>query len=218
MIKIQIIGYSPCSSYFVGNDDEGYLVDCPVLGDLDSFIRFTDIQLRGIILTHCHADHLTNIHEIKKKYNIPVIAHKGDKVLAASLPVQYQFIYGSNGPKMSTNPLSIDQYVEDRDVLTIGSDTIEVIHTPGHSPGCIMLYIPSCNSLMSGDTIFDNNIGRTDFPLSNKEDFIKSINEKVLPLDDNLKVYSGHNDSFEDYFILGNWKTQWDSLKQYVVD
>lgn len=80
-----------------------------------------------------------------------------------------------------------------------------------------MLYIPSCNGLMSGDTIFDGNIGRTDFPLSNKEDFIRSINEKVLPLDDNLKVYSGHNDSFEDYFILKDWKAQWETLKKYVI-
>ena len=66
MIKVQIIGYSPCSSYYVGNDQEGYLVDCPVIGDLDSFFRFTDIHLLGVILTHCHADHLTNIHESKQ--------------------------------------------------------------------------------------------------------------------------------------------------------
>jgi glyoxylase-like metal-dependent hydrolase (beta-lactamase superfamily II) len=68
---------------------------------------------------------------------------------------------------------------------------------------------------MSGDTIFDGNIGRTDFPLSNKEDFIRSINEKVLPLDDDIKVYSGHDLSF---FLLKDWKTQWDTLKQYVED
>lgn len=216
MIKVQIIGYSPCSSYYVGNEQEGYLVDCPIIGDLDSFLRFTDIKLLGVILTHCHADHLTNIHEIKKKYDIPVMAHKGDKILAMSLPIQYQSIYSGQGPEMSVKPLSIDQYVEDGDVLKVGQDTIEVIHTPGHSPGCIMLYIPSCNSLMSGDTIFDNNIGRTDFPFCNKEDFIRSINEKVFPLDDDAKVYSGHNDSLDDYFILKDWKKQWSSLKQYL--
>ena len=133
MIKIQLIGSSPCSSYFVGNDDEGYLVDCPVLGDLDSFLRFTDIQIRGMILTHCHADHLANIHEIKEKYNIPVIAHEGDKIWAMSLPVQYHFVFSGHGPKMSTKPLNFDQCVEDGNVLTLGNDTIKVIHTPGHS-------------------------------------------------------------------------------------
>ena len=66
---------------------------------------------------------------------------------------------------------------------------------------------------MSGDTIFDNNIGRTDLPSSSKEDFVKSINEKVLPLDDDIKVYSGHDIS---HFLLKDWKTQWDILKQYV--
>lgn len=211
MIKIEIIGYSPCSSYLIHNEDKGYLVDCPIKEDLDSFLRFRDIQLQGIILTHCHADHMTNIHEIKQDYNIPVIAHKGDKLLALSMPVQYQFVFGSQGPEMSTRPLNIDQYVEEGDVLTLGADTIEVIHCPGHTPGCIMLHIPSCNSLMSGDTIFDDNIGRTDFPLSSKEDFLKSINEKVLPLDDSLIVYSGHD--FNN-FILGNWKIWWNSTKQ----
>ena len=213
MIKVQIIGYSPCSSYYVGNDREGYLVDCPVIGDLDSFLRFADIKLLGVILTHCHADHLTNIHEIKKKYNIPVIAHKDDKILAMSLPVQYQFIYSGHGPEMSTKPLGIDQYVEDGDILTVGEDRIEVLHCPGHSPGSIMLHIPSCNSLMSGDLIFEDSIGRTDFPLSNKEDFIKSINEKVLPLDGQTQVHSGHDIS---PFLLENWKSKWEYLKQYV--
>jgi glyoxylase-like metal-dependent hydrolase (beta-lactamase superfamily II) len=213
MIKVQIIGYSPCSSYYVGNDREGYLVDCPTIGDLDSFLRFTDIQLRGIILTHCHADHLTNIHEIKEKYNIPIIAHQGDKMLAMSLPVQYQFVYSGQGPEMSTKPLGIDQYVEDGDILTVGKDRIEVLHCPGHSPGSIMLRIPSCNSLMSGDTIFDNNIGRTDFPFSSKEDFIKSINEKVLPLDGQTQVYSGHDFS---PFLLEDWKIKWEDLKRFL--
>ena len=213
MIKVQIIGYSPCSSYYVGNDREGYLVDCPAIGDLDSFLTFTDIKLLGVILTHCHADHLTNIHEIKKKYNIPVIGHKGDKMLAMSLPVQYQFVYSGQGPEMSTKPLGIDQFVEDGDILTVGKDRIEVLHCPGHSPGSIMLHIPSCNSLMSGDTIFDGNIGRTDFPFSSKEDFIKSINEKVLPLDGQTQVYSGHDFT---PFLLEDWKPKWEYLKQYV--
>ena len=213
MIKVQIIGYSPCSSYYVGNDREGYMVDCPIIGDLDSFLRFTDIKLLGVILTHCHADHLTNVHEIKKKYNIPVIAHKDDKMLAMSLPIQYQFIYGSQGPEMSTIPLSIDQNVEDGDILTVGEDKIEVLHCPGHSPGSIMLHVPSCNSLMSGDLIFEDSIGRTDFPLSSKEDFIKSINEKVMPLDGQTQVYSGHDIS---PFLLENWKSKWTVLKQYV--
>lgn len=213
MIKVQIIGYSPCSSYYVGNDQEGYLVDCPVIGDLDSFLRFTDIHLLGVILTHAHADHLTNIHEIKKKYDVPVIAHKGDKVLAMSLPIQYQFIYGGQGPEMSIKPLSINQYVEDGDVLTAGENKIEVLHCPGHTPGSIILYIPSCNSLMSGDLIFEDSIGRTDFPLSSKEDFIKSINEKVLPLDGQTQVYSGHDFS---PFLLEDWKDKWDDLKRFI--
>lgn len=213
MIKVQIISYSPCSSYYVGNDQEGYLVDCPVIGDLDSFLRFTDIKLLGVILTHAHADHLTNVHEIKEKYRIPVIAHKDDKMLAMSLPIQYQFIYGSHGPEMSVKPLSIDQYVDDGDILTVGEDKIEVLHSPGHSPGSIILYIPSCNSLMSGDLIFEDNIGRTDFPLSSKEDFIKSINDKVLPLDGQTQVYSGHDFT---PFLLKDWKPKWENLKQYV--
>lgn len=211
MIKIETIGYSPCSSYIIHNEDKGYLVDCPAKADLDSFLRFRDITLVGIILTHCHADHMTNIHEIKQEYGIPVIAHDGDKPLALSLPVQYQFVFGSQGPEMSTKPLQIDRYVEDGDILTLGNGEIHVIHTPGHTPGSMMLHIPSCNSLMSGDTIFDDNIGRTDFPFSSKDDFLRSINEKVLPLDGNLQVYSGHD--FQN-FRLGNWKTWWNSTKQ----
>jgi glyoxylase-like metal-dependent hydrolase (beta-lactamase superfamily II) len=130
-----------------------------------------------------------------------------------SLPIQYQFIYSGHGPEMSVKPLSIDQYVDDGDILTVGEDRIEVLHAPGHSPGSILLHIPSCNSLMSGDLIFEDSIGRTDFPLSSKEDFIKSINEKVLPLDGQTQVYSGHDIT---PFLLEDWKPKWETLKQYV--
>jgi len=209
MIRIELLDSSPCSAYLVHNGSEGYLVDCPRIEKLDGFLESHDIELKGIVLTHCHADHMTNIHEIKNKYHIPVIAHNDDSHLALSLPLQYQFIYGSNGPEMSIKPVKIDQCIDDKDVLTLGGERIEVIHGPGHSPGCIMLYIPSIKSLMSGDVIFEHSVGRIDFPASNEQDFLNTINQRVLPLDDDTKVYSGHDVPFDGYFILKDWKRLW---------
>ncbi|MCX7916846.1 MAG: MBL fold metallo-hydrolase, partial [bacterium] len=94
--------------------------------------------------------------------------------------------------------------VEEKDVIKIGEINLEVIHTPGHTPGSICLKFD--NILFTGDTIFADGIGRTDFPEGNEGKLIKSIKEKILLLPDEVIIYPGHGEStklkdFKDWFL-----------------
>lgn len=218
-MKIKTFGnYSEnplCSSYLIENDNEAFIIDPGCFEFSSGIIRglSKDVKLKGIILTHCHIDHMLYAKNIANYYNIPIIASKKDKLLAFSFPIQYGIYFQwHKQPNVINGSLKIDQYIDDGDTLTLGSLEIQVISTPGHSPGSIMLYIPKENILFSGDTIFKYSHGRTDFPLSSEKDFIKSINSKVKSIPRNTFVYSGHSNIDNDYFMLDEWINWWNSF------
>ena len=191
------------TSYLIYNEIGCYIVD-------PGRISFeVPSEVKGIILTHCHIDHMLYARNIANYYNVPIIAHKADKLLALSFPIQAQFYFQGQKPKNIINkPLHINQYVEDGDILKLGDDEIHVMHTPGHSPGSIMLYMPSISSVVSGDNIFQGGgVGRTDFPFSNPKDFEKPI-ARILELPHDTLVYPGHIYEPSPYymFTIGDWK------------
>ena len=220
MLKVKSIrhfGQSFCETYLVSNGNEGYLIDPGSIIFKDGVIPNleSNLKLKGVILTHCHIDHMLYARNVADHYNVPIIAHKDDKVLALGFPIQVQLYFQGNKPENIINkPLHIDQYVKDGDVLKLGDEEIHVIHTPGHSPGSIMLYMPQIKSLISGDNIFLGEygitVGRTDFPLSNHKQFIKSIEEKILTLPDDTIVYPGHDSASSTIdFPLYRWSEYW---------
>jgi glyoxylase-like metal-dependent hydrolase (beta-lactamase superfamily II) len=83
-----------------------------------------------------------------------------------------------------------DEYLTDGRVLQVGTYTIRVIHTPGHSPGGVCFHAPG--AVFTGDTLFSGSIGRTDFPGGDHQGLIKGVVEKIFPLGDHLRVYPGH--------------------------
>lgn len=212
MIKIITIcdAFTICSTYLIHNSKEGYIIDPgdPICEREINRKAPKNIKIKGIILTHCHIDHMLQARKLADKYDVPIMAHKADKLLALMFPIQVKLYFQSNVPENIINKsLHIDKYLSDGEIIKLGESEIKVIHAPGHSPGSIMLYIPEINSLISGDIIFKDGIGRTDFPFSNKKDFIKTI-EKVMTFSDDTIVYSGHLSKYSstNEFTIKDWK------------
>ncbi|MDO5718477.1 MAG: MBL fold metallo-hydrolase [Tissierellia bacterium] len=152
--------------------------------DIVDNIGKLNLNPRFILLTHGHGDHIGAVNELKSKYNIPVICHEDEKKLLADSSINL-----SHQMPMKDIEIIPDDTFKDGDI--IGNDfPIEVIHTPGHTAGscCFLLE----NYLITGDTIFRGSIGRTDLPTSNYDEIVESIKNKILVLDDGLRIFPGH--------------------------
>ncbi len=154
--------------------------------NLMNHIDAENLKIEAILLTHGHFDHIMGIDGFLKKYNVPVYLHEADKEII-------------NDPKLNQSStytagytFSEAEYIQDGQVLTLAGYEFEVFHTPGHTPGCCCFYVRQEGVLFSGDTLFANSVGRTDFPGSSTSDLIRSIREKLLPLPDETRVYPGH--------------------------
>lgn len=152
------------------------------------FLDRHELTLQAVILTHLHIDHVTGAKWLADKYGVKILANKGDELLASSLPLQAQLF----GLKIDVPSFNIDQALKDGDELMLGDEKIVVIATPGHSPGGICLYMPDSATVISGDTLFEGSIGRTDLPGGNFDRLISSIKTKLLTLPDDTVVAPGH--------------------------
>ncbi|HEY0752887.1 MAG TPA: MBL fold metallo-hydrolase [Ktedonobacteraceae bacterium] len=143
---------------------------------------------RYIINTHGHFDHICAIDEISAVYPVPLAIHPADVYLYTD--EQAARIYERESPLVKRQP---DLLLQEGDRISFGTLTLEVIHTPGHTPGGICLVSrPYC--VFSGDTLFRRSIGRTDVPGGDYEQIATSIREKLYTLDEELVVFPGHGD------------------------
>jgi glyoxylase-like metal-dependent hydrolase (beta-lactamase superfamily II) len=144
-----------------------------------SLIKKNSLIPVQILLTHAHIDHISATKEVTAEFNIPVYLNERDKSLYLS-------------PANSIMPfyLALKEYVPT--VNTVSDNLIEAINTPGHTQGGTCFYIKEYNLLFSGDTIFQEAIGRTDLPGGSYNQLIESIKTKILSLPDNTFIYPGH--------------------------
>lgn len=159
--------------------------------EYDEIVRFISsesLSPKFILLTHAHVDHTLGVDFLKKKYDIPVMGHKEDAPLGQMRPQQAKMFHLPVDP----DPLEIDNYISDGAVLKLGDEKIEVIGTPGHSLGGICFYVPESQFILTGDTLFQGSIGRTDLPGGNQCQLIQAIRQKLLTLPPNTMVYPGH--------------------------
>ena len=142
---------------------------------------------KAVLLTHGHFDHILAAKECSKHFSIEIYAHIEEKELLSN---------GSyNLSSMWSTPMGIsaDKLINDGDMLQLCGFTLQVIHTPGHTPGSVCYYCKEEGVLFSGDTLFYHSLGRTDFPLSNTASIIRSIREKLFVLPEDTMVYPGHD-------------------------
>lgn len=156
---------------------------------LDSFISQHGLQVKQLINTHMHVDHIFGDLYIKEKYGTPVQASPLDAFLGDKAAMQCR-MFGLPGDMASV--VGID--VELTDGMTINLCGLEahILSVPGHSPGSIVIYLPEAKAAFTGDVLFQGSIGRTDLVAGNHSQLINGIKTKLMALPDDTVVYPGH--------------------------
>ena len=159
-------------------------------GDADFLLQIAkenNLIPEKILLTHGHADHAGAAMEIAQILNIKIEGpHKEDKFLLDSLQSQGE-MFG-----MQARNCMPDKWLEDGDTVTVGNSVLDVIFTPGHTPGHVIFFNNESNLALVGDVIFRGSIGRTDLPRGNHQDLINSISKKLWPLGNDVEFICGH--------------------------
>ena len=150
-----------------------------------TFIKKKGLTLKKIILTHAHFDHILALEDLKKATNAEICVHTEEEKYLSDPKLN---LAGEHWSKL--NIPRADCLFNDSDEIVVDSLKIKVIHTPGHTPGSSCFLVDKV--LMSGDTLFSGAIGRFDFPLGSYEDEIRSIKEKLMILEDDVKLCPGH--------------------------
>lgn len=145
----------------------------------------SELKLKYIINTHGHFDHVGGNRKLKDATGADILIHSLDAPMLSQLPTAA----AAFGLSSDESPPP-DKSLEDGETVSFGSITLEVIHTPGHTPGGISLYTDGC--VFVGDTLFAGSIGRTDFPGGDYETLISSIRNKLFVLGDDVRVFTGH--------------------------
>ena len=157
-----------------------------------SILKDENVNLRSVILTHGHGDHIGAVEKIISKTNVPLWIHSDDAPMLTDPEKNLSAMLGL--PVMSNHPCG---FFVDGDVLQLGSIKIKVLHTPGHTLGGVSFFIQNEDNpiLFSGDTLFKGDVGRCDLPGGCWETLRNSIYDKLYVLSDNTIVYPGHGDS-----------------------
>ncbi len=159
-------------------------------GDVDrilSALKDRSLDLKFILNTHGHFDHVGGNGTLKDVTGTQICLNKGDAELFSQAH-EHGVIYGV---QTSAQPRP-DIYLQDGAKLTLGAITLEILYTPGHTPGGVCLYSKKDGLLFTGDTLFAGSIGRTDLQGGSFDTIIESIKNRILPLDDSVRVLPGH--------------------------
>jgi glyoxylase-like metal-dependent hydrolase (beta-lactamase superfamily II) len=159
----------------------------PKISDLIS----SGLKVVGIIATHGHADHVCGVKGLRELVGCRFMLHELDvEVLKES--VEWALEWGID---ISFNDVRPDILLKGGEVLRLGSDEVQIIHTPGHTPGSITIYIPSSKVLFTGDTLFKESVGRIDLPGGSWDKLVNSLRMLVTRFERDVVVYPGHGPS-----------------------
>lgn len=175
---------------------EAALVDCGAFRDeekraISDYIRDNNLTLTHLFNTHAHFDHLFGAEYIYKEYGVGVELSEAERETYAAARKQMISLLRVDLP-LETPPVA--RYFNEGDTLTVGSVSLTVIATPGHTPGGVCFYAEKEGVLFSGDSLFRRQIGRCDFPGGSEASLIQSLRAKVLALPDEVQVLPGHGE------------------------
>ena len=192
-LNIYHTGPLEVNTYVLTDDNTKEAVIIDICGDFKKIKNALDeggYNLKFILNTHGHFDHILGELEVQKEFpDIPIYIHKDDMPHLLNIKDELK-MWGFNN---NTETLTPSKFIDEADRLQIGNYKITILHTPGHSKGSLSYYVDG--KLFSGDALFYNSIGRTDFFDGDYEELIKSIKEKLLTLPEETIVYPGHGPS-----------------------
>lgn len=197
--EILPVGMLQCNCSIIGDPEtrEALVLDPgDEAGRILEILAKHALTVKAIVSTHAHIDHVGGLRRMQQATGAPVLMHAGDMELYRHLDVQAAWI-GMRTP----DPASVDKFLREGDTLRWGRFEANVLHTPGHTPGSISLYLaPQLETkagtgngkVLAGDTLFAGSIGRTDLWGGSLEQILRSIHQKLLILPDETIVYPGH--------------------------
>ena len=192
IIEHFVVGMLQTNCYLLGDPESRQAVVIDPGGDsikIAKRIREQDLNLAAILNTHGHFDHILDAWSLKKQCGGEIYLHPKDEPLLdspmAGLAKMFKAASGSLEKR-------IDRSLEGDEALSFGSIRLQVLSTPGHTPGHVSFYCREAGVIFVGDTLFAGSIGRTDFPGGSYDELIRSVREKIFPLDGATIVYPGH--------------------------
>jgi glyoxylase-like metal-dependent hydrolase (beta-lactamase superfamily II) len=155
--------------------------------ELTSFISANNLVVKALWNTHCHIDHVLGNAFVKRTYNTKLWIHPADEPVLKAVSS-----YASNYGFHQYEETSADEYFKEDQQISFGDQSLKVLFLPGHAPGHVGFYHEAGKVIIAGDVLFYNSIGRTDLPGGNYDTLIRSIQEKLFLLPDDVTVYPGH--------------------------
>ena len=189
-IEVFPTGPLPTNAYLVADEEtnEAWIIDAP---PDSAAVVLAEVKARGytvtlLINTHGHWDHIADNAAMQAGTNAPLLIHEADEPM-----IRDPQMMGNDLPDIT--PTKADRYLNDGDMLHLGRYIFTVWHTPGHSPGGVVLYEPTTNTLIGGDTLFPNGHGRIDIPGADRAAMHRSL-ARLATLPPETTVYTGHGD------------------------
>ncbi len=191
-VDYKTLGMMGTNCYFVCNVDtmETVIIDPAYdAGTIFEIVQNKGYIPKAVFLTHGHFDHIMAVKDVCRRYGIQSYAYTAEQEVLESSYVNLSQEFSA--PYVMT----ADILVNDEDIIEMADIKFKVLHTPGHTKGSCCYYIEEANVLISGDTIFNTSVGRTDFPTGSSNELLRSIRDRIFVLPDETVVYPGHGDS-----------------------
>jgi glyoxylase-like metal-dependent hydrolase (beta-lactamase superfamily II) len=187
------VGLLECNCSVIGDETtrEAIVIDPgDDVSEITAIVERNRLTVKMIVITHAHIDHIGGAQKLRAQTGAPVYMHEADSFLGEQLAMQASWL----GMETPENP-GIDTPAREGDVLRAGSIEAQVLHTPGHTPGSISLYLPLESKVIAGDTLFRGSIGRTDLPGGDTAEIARSIRGKLYTLPGHTIVFPGHGET-----------------------
>lgn len=188
--EILTVGQLECNCSIFGDEKSLEAIVIDPGDDIDDIVAVLDrhqLKVKSIIITHAHIDHIGGAAKLKALTGAPVYMNQGDQELYKHLDVQASWL-GMETPERT----EIDVTPREGDKVALGGKDFHILHTPGHTQGSLSIWIPGLQTLVAGDTLFRDSIGRTDLPGGDGRQILRSIKQKLLVLPDDARVICGH--------------------------
>ncbi len=187
-----VVGMLQTNCYLLGDSQTRVAVVIDPGGDSEriaSRIQQLGLNLVAILNTHGHFDHIMDAWALKQRLGGEIYLHPKDEVIFQQSMAGMGSLFA---PKPRTTDKKVDRNLKEGDSLEFGSLCFGVLETPGHTPGHVSFHLPDAGVIFVGDTLFAGSIGRTDFPGGSYSQLIRSVREKIFPLDGKTAVFPGH--------------------------